>query len=152
MYCMITSGSATLKIYAHLCGDITSVFTYLSTSEHSQYPSAGSDIESRVQNGRNMWSGAQWFWCGTAQHAGEPRPDEIWALPTRLPWSASSEPSHKIREPKRDGLDSHLPLLWKCKPKGSQLAQLWGPASGFPYFLLMPSVIKEMVKGHSVVW
>ena len=80
MYCMITSGSATLKIYAHLCGDITSVFTYLSTSEHSQYPSAGSDIESRVQNGRNMWSGAQQVWCGTARHAGEPRPDEIWEL------------------------------------------------------------------------
>lgn len=55
MYCMHTSVSVTLKIYAHLYGDITSVFTYLSTTDCSQYPSAGSDIESRVQKGGNIW-------------------------------------------------------------------------------------------------
>ena len=94
--------------------------------------------------------------AGLMWYSSACRGAEAWwnlrALPTQLPWSASSEPSHRIREPKRDGLDSHLPLLWKCKPKGSQLAQLWGLASGFPYFLLMPSAIKEMVKGHNVVW
>lgn len=69
--------SATLHISAHLYGDITSVFTYLSTTECSQYPSAGSDIESRVQKGGNMWWGAQQVWCGAARYAGELRPNEI---------------------------------------------------------------------------
>lgn len=74
------SESATLKIYTYLSGDSTSVFTYLSTTECSQYPSAGSDTESRVQKGRNMWSGALQVWCGAARYAGELRPNEIWEL------------------------------------------------------------------------
>lgn len=74
---MNTSVSAALHISAHLYGDITSVFTYLSTTESSQYPSAGSDIESWVQKGGNMWWGAQQVWCGAARYAGELRPNEI---------------------------------------------------------------------------
>lgn len=77
MYCMNTSVSATLHISAHLYGDITSVFTYLSTTECSQYPSAGSDIESRMQKRGNVWWGAQQVWCGAARYAGELRPNEI---------------------------------------------------------------------------
>ena len=51
MYHRNTSVSANLNIDAHLCGDITSVFTHLSTTQCSQYPSAGSDAESRAQRG-----------------------------------------------------------------------------------------------------
>lgn len=48
---MNASVPATLQISAHLYGDIASVFTYVSTTECSQYPCAGSDIESRAQKG-----------------------------------------------------------------------------------------------------
>ena len=93
-------------------------------------------------------AGLMWY---SSRHAGEPRPDEIWEL-FLLSFLEVLPPNHLTGSVNQKEMALTPTYLCFENVNLSQLAQLWGPASGFPYFLLMPSAIKEMVKGHSVVW
>lgn len=140
--------SATLKISAHLCGDITSVFTYLSTTECSQYPSSGSDLKSGVQKGGNMWWGAQQVWCGAARYAGELRPKEIWEL-FQLSFLEVLPPNHLLGS--SDQKEMALTPKYLCFENVNLRGPGWPGFGVLPFFfffnfLLMPDAIKALVK------